>query len=107
MTYDDFAKLDIRVGAIVAAERVPHTNKLLKLSVDLGEDTLRQLVAGIAAVIDDPCVLVGRQVPVLVNLEPRTIRGIESQGMILAADDGGVPVLIHPEHTVPPGSVIG
>ena len=104
ITFDDFKKLDIRVGKIVAAEKVMGTDKLLKLEIDLGVEK-RQLVAGIAESYL-PEQLIGREVPVLVNLEPRSIRGIESQGMVLAASVDGKPVLLHPDSEVPPGSII-
>ncbi len=83
--YDDFAKLDIRISRVVAAERVPKTDKLLKLTVDTGLDT-RTIVSGIAGYFT-PEEMVGRTILVLANLAPRTLRGIESQGMILMAED--------------------
>ncbi|MFC2152383.1 methionine--tRNA ligase [Bacteroidota bacterium] len=85
ITYDDFVKMDIRVGTILEAERVPKTDKLLKLKIDTGIDQ-RTVVSGIA-VDHKPEEIIGKQVSVLVNLEPRKIRGIESQGMILMAED--------------------
>lgn len=85
ITYDDFVKMDIRVGTILEAERVPKTDKLLKLKIDTGIDQ-RTVVSGIA-VDHKPEDIIGKQVSVLVNLEPRKIRGIESQGMILMAED--------------------
>lgn len=84
-TYDDFMKMDIRVGTILEAERVPKTDKLLKLKIDTGIDQ-RTVVSGIA-VDHKPEDIIGKQVSILVNLEPRKIRGIESQGMILMAQD--------------------
>jgi methionyl-tRNA synthetase len=105
ITYEDFAKLEIRIGTITSAEKVEGADKLLKLCVDLGTET-RQLVAGIAQVFTDPSELIGSQIPVLCNLEPRTLRGLESQGMMLAADENGMPVLIRPEHNIPNGSQI-
>jgi methionine--tRNA ligase beta chain len=104
ISYDDFKKLDIRIGRIVAAERVPETDKLLKLEIDLGAER-RLLVAGIAQSYE-PGSLIGKEIPVLTNLEPRKIRGVESHGMILAADMDGVPVLMHPDKEVLPGSII-
>ncbi len=83
INFEDFTKLDIRIGTIVSSEKIPEADRLLKLIVDLGEETERQIVSGIAEHFPEPEVLIGRQVPVLVNLEPRTIRGVESQGMIL------------------------
>lgn len=106
VTIDDFAKLDIRIGTITVAERVPETDKLVRFEIDLGSET-RQIVGGFAPSYPDPSVLIGTQVPVLVNLAPRTMRGIESQGMILAASnaqDG--PVALRPEIPVEPGTVI-
>ncbi|MCB9081725.1 MAG: methionine--tRNA ligase [Lewinellaceae bacterium] len=84
--YDDFAKLDLRTGTIVAAERVPKADKLLKLSVDLGFET-RTIVSGIAEHYT-PESLAGKQVVIVANLAPRKLRGIESQGMILLAENG-------------------
>jgi methionine--tRNA ligase beta chain len=104
ITYDDFMKLDIRIGKILAAEKIEGTEKLLKLEMEVGEEK-RTLVAGIAQTYL-PEDLLGREVPVLLNLEPRKIRGIESQGMILAADDNGTPVILNPERLVPAGSVV-
>jgi methionine--tRNA ligase beta chain len=104
ITFDDFKKLDIRIGKVVAAEKVTGTDKLLKLEVDLGTEK-RQLIAGIAGAYS-PEQIIGKEIPVLMNLEPRTIRGIESHGMILAVDVAGEPVIIHPEKEVPPGSII-
>ena len=104
VTYDDFKKLEIRIGKITSAERIEGTNKLLKLEVDLGE-TKRQLVAGIARHYKTE-ELINKQIPVLVNLEPRKIRGIESQGMLLAAVEGEKPILLHPDKEVSLGSII-
>ncbi len=106
ISYDDFAKLEIRVGTILVAERVEQADKLLRLEVDMGSET-RQILAGIAQHVEDPATLVGKQVPVLVNLEPRKMRGFESQGMMLAASgEDDAPVLLHPEKPLPPGSQI-
>ncbi len=85
ITYDDFAKLDIRTGTILAAERVPKTDKLMKLTVDLGIEK-RTIVSGIAHQYE-PEQVVGQRVLVLANLKPRKLRGILSQGMILMAED--------------------
>jgi len=104
ITFDDFKKLDIRIGKILAAEKVEGTNKLLKLEIDFGIEK-RELVAGIAEIYE-PEQVIGKEIPVLMNLEPRTIRGIVSQGMILAADVEGKPVLMHPDNDIPPGSII-
>jgi methionyl-tRNA synthetase len=105
ISYDEFSALDIRVGTIKGAERVPKTKKLLKLTIDTGIDT-RTVVSGIAGCFE-PDDIIGRQVSVLVNLEPREIRGIKSQGMILMAENrGGDLVFISPESSIENGSVV-
>ncbi len=85
VSFDDFTKLDIRVATVIEAEKVPKTNKLLKLTVDTGLDT-RTVVSGIAEFFD-PEKLRGQKVCILLNLEPRTIKGIESKGMILLSEN--------------------
>lgn len=104
ISFEEFQKLDIRIGRILSAERIGGSDKLLRLEVDLGDET-RQIVAGIAAFYA-PEDLVGREIPVLVNLKPRILRGVESQGMLLAADSNGEPILISPDKEVPPGSMV-
>jgi methionine--tRNA ligase beta chain len=104
ITFEDFKKLDIRIGKIVSAEKVKDTTKLLKLEIDFSTEK-RQLVAGIAESYEADQ-LIGKEIPVLMNLEPRSIRGVESQGMILAVDVEGKPILLQPEKEVPPGSLI-
>ncbi|HEX9948936.1 MAG TPA: methionine--tRNA ligase subunit beta [Thermodesulfobacteriota bacterium] len=104
ITYDDFIKLDIRIGTVTSAEKVQGTDKLIRLEIDFGEGT-RQVVAGMALTYT-PEDFIGKQVPILVNLEPRKLRGIESQGMILAADVGGKPIMLIPDREVPPGSAV-
>ncbi|MBX7182768.1 MAG: methionine--tRNA ligase [Bacteroidia bacterium] len=85
ISYEDFTKLDLRIGSILAAEKVPNTEKLLKLTVDLGFEK-RTIVSGIAN-FHNPTEIIGQQVIVVVNLSPRKIKGIESKGMILMAED--------------------
>ena len=104
ITFDDFKKLDMRIGKILAAEKIQGTDKLMKIDIDLGTEK-RQLVAGIADMYE-PVSLIGKEIPVLINLEQRRIRGVDSQGMILAVDVEGKPVLLHPDREAPPGSVI-
>ena len=106
ITIDDFAKLDIRIGKVLSAERVPEADKLLKLVFDFGEEQ-RQVMAGIAEHIDDVDALVGKEMPVVINLEPRKLRGYESQGMILATKDTEGLTLLHPAREVEPGSSVG
>ncbi len=107
INYDDFAKLDIRIGTIQAVEIVDGADKLLKLTVDFGEESTRQIVSGIRGYFDDETVLIGKQCPFLVNLEPRVIRGLESQGMILAGGQGDEFALLHPNQQVSVGMKIG
>ena len=106
VSFDDFQKMDIRVSTILAAEKVAKTKKLLKLSIDTGIDK-RTIVSGIAEYYT-PEQLVGRQVLVLANLAPREIKGIESRGMILMAEDAlGRLVLVQPEDKTMAGAMIG
>lgn len=104
ITFDDFTKLEIKIGTIKAADKIQGADKLIRLELDLGAET-RQVVAGMAPYYT-PEQLVGKQTPVLVNLEPRKVRGVESQGMILAADVEGKPVLLTPDSYVPTGSTV-
>jgi methionyl-tRNA synthetase len=106
ITYDDFAKLEIKIGTILAVEVVPKADRLLKLKVDVGEETTRQIVSGIREFFSDPEILVGKQCPFLTNLEPRVIHGLESQGMILAASAADVFALLDPVQPLPPGTRI-
>ena len=104
ITFDDFNKLDIRIATILEAEPVPETDKLLKLTIDLGDEQ-RELVAGIAEDYNSEDIK-GKQIPILINLEPKTIKGIESKGMILAVDIDGKAILLHPDKKVNNGSKI-
>ena len=104
ITIDDFKRLQIRIATITAAEPVPKSTKLLKLTLDVGGET-RTIVAGIAEDYT-PDQLVGKQIPVLVNLQPALIRGIVLEGMMLAADVDGRAVLLHPDREVPSGSTV-
>lgn len=102
INYEDFKKVEIKIGTIKEAEKVEKADKLLKLTVDFGEET-RTIVSGIAKWYD-PENLIGKQMPFVTNLEPREMFGIESQGMILAAhssDDSAV--LLNPDKEVPAG----
>ena len=103
--FDDFGKMDIRVGTIIEAEKVPKTKKLLKLKIDTGIDK-RTVVSGIAEYYE-PESLMGKQVSILVNLEPKNLKGIESQGMILCAEnaDGSLSI-VSPDQKVKNGSEV-
>ncbi len=104
IAFEDFSKVKLQVGKILSAEPVPKANKLLKLEVDLGKEK-RQVLAGIAQQYG-PDSLVGKSVIVVTNLAPRTMMGLESQGMVLAATGENGPVLLHPEKDVPPGTAV-
>ena len=104
ISFEEFKKLDIRVGTIIEAEPIEGADKLLRLVFDLGDEQ-RQVLAGIAQFADADDLL-GKQMPLLVNLEPRKMRGLDSNGMILAADNDGEPVLLMPEKKIPPGSIV-
>ena len=105
INYDDFKKIDLRVAKILKAERVEGSEKLVKLQIDVGELGQRQLIAGIGTIYT-PEILVGKQIVIVANLEPRKLMGYESQGMLLAASDELGPVLLAPESEVEPGTVI-
>jgi methionyl-tRNA synthetase len=102
---DDFAKVDLRVGQVISAERIPKADKLLLLKIDLGEAQPRQILAGIAQYYE-PEKLIGRKVVIVANLKPRKLRGYESQGMVVAASYGeeGRPVIATFAEDVPNGA---
>jgi methionyl-tRNA synthetase len=106
ITYDDFAKLKIVVGTIIAVEEVVDSNKLLKLTVDIGGESPRQILSGIKKYFTDPQSLVGVQTPFLINLETKVIAGLESQGMILAASNGEEFSLLTLHQPLPAGSTV-
>jgi len=101
---EDLNKLEIVIGTVLSAERVENTDKLIKLEIDLGTET-RQIITGIAEFFQVKD-LIGKQIPIIANLEPKTFKGLESQGMILAVKVGDRPVLLLPEEEVPAGSVV-
>jgi methionyl-tRNA synthetase len=105
VTFDDFTKIDIRTATILEAEKVPKTTKLLKLKIDTGLD-IRTIVSGIAEYFE-PQAIIGKQISIVANLEPRKIKGIESKGMILMAEDkDGRLVMVTPSYQVNNGSII-
>ena len=130
ISFDDFKKLEIRIGKIISAEKVEGSDKLLKLEVDFGlvpviaseakqsndeiassraprndEIITRQIIAGIAQFYA-PEALVGKECPFAYNLAPRILKGLESQGMILCASENDNPILLHPDKEISPGSVV-
>ncbi len=103
ISYDDFSKLDIRIGEVKAVEAVPDTDKLLKCTVDFGDLGVRTIVSGIAQ-FRSPGSLIGKKMPYIVNLEPRMLRGVESQGMLVAASTEDGIALLMPDAEVLPGT---
>lgn len=126
INYDDFAKIEIKAGKILTAEKIPDTDKLLKLSVDFGEmkdvvtphiegsteapvitkvPVARQIVSGISMYFPDPAVLIGKTCMFVTNLEPRMIKGFESNGMLFAVSTPeGLFSLLETNATIPPGT---
>jgi methionine--tRNA ligase beta chain len=104
ITLKDFQQLEIKIGQITAAERLPKSEKLLKLTVDLGSES-RQIIAGLGTSYE-PEQLIGQQVPILANLEPKSLMGEISNGMVLAASRDGQPVLLEPKNPVELGANI-
>jgi methionyl-tRNA synthetase len=102
---DDFAKVDLRVGQVLSAERAPKSDKLLLMKIDIGEEQPRQILAGIAQYYE-PEKMIGRKVVIVANLKPRKLRGLESQGMVVAASygDDGRPVIATFTEDVPNGA---
>ncbi|MDO8495237.1 MAG: methionine--tRNA ligase subunit beta [bacterium] len=104
INYDEFKKVELRVAKILEAEKVEGSEKLLKIKLSLGTEE-RQIVSGIAKTYDLAS-LIGREIIIVANLEPRSLMGLESQGMLLAADSPDGPVLLQPDKEVEPGSTI-
>lgn len=100
---DDFRKVELKVAKVLSAERVEGSDKLLKLQVTIGSEE-RQIIAGIGKKYE-PSAVVGKEIIIVANLEYRTLMGLESQGMLLAADSDG-PVFLTPESEVEPGASI-
>lgn len=104
ITFDNFVKLDLRVGQILSVEPIPKSKKLLKLMVDIGLET-RQIVSGIAQFFEDPQSLVGKKVVVVANLKPAKLMGVESQGMILASGYEDKLELVNIQHALPGNTI--
>ena len=104
VSFKDFEKLALRVGKIISAERIPGMKKILKVQVDIGDRTAQAIAGG--AEFYEPNAFVGKRVVVLTNMEPRTIAGVKSEVMLLAADLGGKPIWLTVESEVPTGTVI-
>lgn len=106
ISLEDFKKLEIKIGHILSAEKVPDTDKLLKLSVDFGEEIPRQIISGIAPFFSDLQILIGKKCAFAANLEPRTIRGLDSRGMILAVSGERFFSLLEVSSEVSSGSIV-
>lgn len=105
ISIEDFAKVEVKVGTVKSAERVPETDKLLRLIVDFDEEAgPRQIVSGIAAYVPEPESLVGRQLSFVTNLAPRMIKGLESDGMLFAVGQGDTFAFLTPDRPIPPGT---
>jgi methionine--tRNA ligase beta chain len=104
INFEEFQKIDLRVAKIINAEKIEGSEKLLKLEVDLGGER-RQIVAGIGKFYN-PEDLISKEIVVVANLEPKHLMGIESQGMLLAADSNGEPIILVPQKDALPGSKI-
>ena len=104
INFEDFAKVELKVGTVVDAEDIEGSEKLLKLKVNLGEEQPRQVLAGIKQWYK-PEALIGKQIVIVATLEPRMMMGLESQGMILCAD-GSKPIFLKPSQKVLPGTKI-
>lgn len=104
ISFEEFKKIDLRIARITKAENVEDSEHLLKLEIDLGEEK-KQILSGIKKYYQ-PEELINREIVVIANLEPKEIMGMESQGMLLAADIDGEPILLMPDKEVPPGTII-
>jgi len=105
LSIEEFQRLALRVGVVTAAENHPNADRLLVLTVDVGDAAPRRLVAGIKGSYQ-AADLIGKHVVVVANMKPATLRGVESQGMVLAASDGGAIVLVAPERPIRAGSIV-
>jgi methionyl-tRNA synthetase len=107
ISFDEFVKVELKVATVLKAEPHPQADRLIVLQIDLGSEQ-RQIIAGLRGYYE-PAQLVGRQIVVVTNLAPRTMRGLESNGMLLAAStaDRSQVVLLTPERPVPPGTAVG
>jgi methionyl-tRNA synthetase len=107
LSIEEFKKMTAQIGRVVSAEAVPDSDKLIRFEIDFGEETPRQILSAIREWYPDVASLVGKQMLFVTNLAPRTIRGLESNGMLMAVDGpDGAPVFLIPEKQVTPGSKV-
>lgn len=104
ISIDDFAKVEVKVGTVLSCEPVPETDKLLRLMVDVGEATPRQIISGIASYVAEPGSLIGKQLSFVTNLQPRVLKGLESNGMLFAVGEGDTFAFMVPDRPVPSGT---
>jgi len=104
ISIEEFNKIEVKIGIVRCAERILETDKLLRLTVDFNEEQPRQIVSGIAAYVPEPESLIGRRLAFVTNLEPRTIRGFESDGMLFAVGEGESFAFLTPDKEVPAGT---
>jgi len=104
ITIKDLEKIDIKIGKVIEAGKVEGTNRLIKLKVDLGKEK-RQIVTAMAEFFE-PEYFIGKEISIVLNIEKKFFKGVESNGMILSADFDGKPILITPEKSIPPGSSV-
>jgi methionine--tRNA ligase beta chain len=106
INFEEFKKVDLRVAKIISAEKIEESEKLIKLTLNLGEEIgERTILAGISKFYEAE-ELLGREIVMVVNLEPKKMMGMESQGMLLAAVENGKPTLLHPDSEVSPGTKV-
>ncbi len=104
ISIDEFAKIEVKVGTVLEAERVPETDKLIRFLIDFGEEEPRQIISGIQAYVPEPGELVGKQLAFVTNLPPRRFKGLESNGMLFAVGEGESFAFLTPDRQVPPGT---
>lgn len=105
ITIDELARIEVKVGTVLSAELVPETDKLLRLSVDFAEASgPRQIISGIRAYVETPEELIGKKLSFVTNLAPRTIKGLESNGMLFAVGNGDTFAFLIPDRVVPNGT---
>lgn len=106
ISFDDFKKVEMKIGKVLSADRVEGSDKLLKLSVDFAEESPRQVVSGIGKYFPNTDDLLGKQYAFVTNLEPRSIMGLESQAMIIAASNEDAIEFLDTSETIPPGTLL-
>ena len=104
ISIDDFLKVEVKVGKVVLCEKVPETDKLLRLLIDVGESEPRQIISGISDYVSEPDSLIGKELCFVTNLKPRMLKGLRSDGMLFAVGEGDTFAFLTPDRVVPPGT---